>query len=168
MPLVDLYLLCSNYVPLVFDLFAWGNSDTWIFIKMIDKYICLPGCFNSMFNFSGSWQLYAATTKSLAMVGCTVYHPILLFSIKLVKEELSLCNEIKRVVPYFWDPVSLARWSILQATFTDWYCLSSVSYVCITYIWCFHYKNVVKIWFCTDFIEYGKAIIFQLWKPLNG
>ena len=63
------------------------------------------GCFNAMFNFSGSWQLDAAATKSLAMVGCTIP----LFSVELVKDDLSLRNEIKRAVPYSWDPASLAR-----------------------------------------------------------
>ncbi|XP_047941455.1 MACPF domain-containing protein CAD1-like [Salvia hispanica] len=86
-----------------------GRSDdkktpVWIFYE-------IPlGCFNSMFNFSGSWQLDAATAKSLAMVGCTIPSRYRLFSIKLVKDELSLCNEIKRAVPYSWDdPASLAR-----------------------------------------------------------
>ncbi|XP_042004673.1 MACPF domain-containing protein CAD1-like [Salvia splendens] len=62
------------------------------------------GCFNAMFNFSGSWQLDAAATKSLAMVGCTIP----LFSVELVKTDLSLRNEIKRAIPYSWDPASLA------------------------------------------------------------
>lgn len=63
------------------------------------------GGFNAMFNFSGSWQLDAAATKSLAMVGCIIP----LFSVKLVKANLILRDEIKRAVPYSWDPASLAR-----------------------------------------------------------
>lgn len=63
------------------------------------------GCFNAMFNFSGSWQLDAAATKSLAMVGCTIP----LFSVKVVKDDLILRDEVKRAVPYSWDPASLAR-----------------------------------------------------------
>ncbi|KAH6790660.1 MAC/Perforin domain-containing protein [Perilla frutescens var. frutescens] len=41
------------------------------------------GCFNAMFNFRGSWQLDAAATISLTMVGNTIP----LFSVKLVKDE---------------------------------------------------------------------------------
>lgn len=62
------------------------------------------GCFNAMFNFSGSWQLDAAATKSLAMVGCAIP----LFSVKVVKDDLILRDEVKRAVPYSWDPASLA------------------------------------------------------------
>ncbi|KAL7129804.1 hypothetical protein ABFS83_13G092400 [Erythranthe nasuta] len=62
------------------------------------------GSFNAMFNFSGSWQLDAAATKSLAVVGYIVP----LFSAKLVKSNLILRDEIKRAVPYSWDPAALA------------------------------------------------------------
>ncbi|KAK4399287.1 MACPF domain-containing protein CAD1 [Sesamum angolense] len=62
------------------------------------------GSFNAMFNFSGSWQLDAAATKSLAMVG----YVIPLFSVELAKHNLVLRDEIKRAVPYSWDPASLA------------------------------------------------------------
>ncbi|KAL0305574.1 UNVERIFIED_CONTAM: MACPF domain-containing protein CAD1 [Sesamum radiatum] len=62
------------------------------------------GSFNAMFNFSGSWQLDAAATKSLAMVG----YVIPLFSVELAKHNLVLRDEVKRAVPYSWDPASLA------------------------------------------------------------
>lgn len=62
------------------------------------------GSFNSMFNFTGSWQHDAAATKSLAMIG----HVIPLFTVRLVKLDLLLRDEIKRAVPYSWDPASLA------------------------------------------------------------
>uniref|UniRef100_A0A5B7A8Q5 Putative MACPF domain-containing protein CAD1 isoform X2 n=1 Tax=Davidia involucrata TaxID=16924 RepID=A0A5B7A8Q5_DAVIN len=62
------------------------------------------GSFNAMFNFSGSWQLDAAATKSLAMIGYVVP----LFMVKLGKLNLVLHEEIKRAVPYSWDPASLA------------------------------------------------------------
>ncbi|KAL6992347.1 cinnamoyl-Coa reductase [Sarracenia purpurea var. burkii] len=62
------------------------------------------GSFNAMFNFNGSWQLDAAVTKSLAMIG----HVIPLIEVKLVKSTLILNEEIKRAVPYSWDPASLA------------------------------------------------------------
>ncbi|PON69172.1 Membrane attack complex component/perforin (MACPF) domain containing protein [Trema orientale] len=62
------------------------------------------GSFNAMFNFTGSWQVDAAATKSLAMVG----YLIPLFRVKLEKSNLDLREEIKRAVPYSWDPSSLA------------------------------------------------------------
>ncbi|KAJ9168643.1 hypothetical protein P3X46_020143 [Hevea brasiliensis] len=62
------------------------------------------GSFNAMFNFTGSWQVDATATKSLAMVG----HFISLYNVQLAKVNLVLCEEIKRAVPYSWDPASLA------------------------------------------------------------
>nr|GMD11577.1 MACPF domain-containing protein CAD1 [Ipomoea batatas] len=63
------------------------------------------GSFNAMFNFTGSWKLDAAATKSLAMIG----YIIPLFTVKLANSEsLVLRDEIKRAVPYSWDPASLA------------------------------------------------------------
>jgi hypothetical protein len=62
------------------------------------------GSFNAMFNFTGSRQLDAAVTKSLAMTG----HVIPLYKVELVKSNLILNEEIKRAVPYSWDPASLA------------------------------------------------------------
>ncbi|XP_038723732.1 MACPF domain-containing protein CAD1-like [Tripterygium wilfordii] len=62
------------------------------------------GSFNAMFNFTGSWQVDAAATKSLAMVG----HLVPLYKVQLAKLDLALHEEIKRAVPYSWDPVSLA------------------------------------------------------------
>lgn len=62
------------------------------------------GSFNAMFNFTGSWQVDAASTKSLSMVG----YFIPLFEVKLRKLKLVLREEIKRAVPYSWDPASLA------------------------------------------------------------
>lgn len=62
------------------------------------------GSFNAMFNFSGSWQIDAAATKSLAMVG----YIIPLVTVELSKSSLVLHDEIKRAVPYSWDPASLA------------------------------------------------------------
>lgn len=62
------------------------------------------GSFNAMFNFTGSWQVDAAATKSLAMVG----YFIPLFEVKIAKLSLVLHEEIRRAVPYSWDPASLA------------------------------------------------------------
>ncbi|KAF3451356.1 hypothetical protein FNV43_RR07451 [Rhamnella rubrinervis] len=62
------------------------------------------GSFNAMFNFTGSWQVDAAATKSLAMVGYLI--PI--YRVKIEKQDLVLHEEIKRAVPCSWDPASLA------------------------------------------------------------
>ncbi|CAH1440344.1 unnamed protein product [Lactuca virosa] len=62
------------------------------------------GSFNAMFNFTGSWQLDAASTKSLAMIGYIVP----LFEVRLEITDLVLLQEVKRAVPYSWDPASLA------------------------------------------------------------
>ena len=66
------------------------------------------GCFNAMFNFTGSWQVDAASTKSLALVG----YVIPLYEVKLAKLTLFLRNEIKQAVPSSWDPASLARYIV--------------------------------------------------------
>lgn len=63
------------------------------------------GSFNAMFNFTGSWQVDAAATKSLAMVGKFIP----LYKVKLARLNLDLREEIRRAVPYSWDPSSLAR-----------------------------------------------------------
>ncbi|KAI4343046.1 hypothetical protein MLD38_027594 [Melastoma candidum] len=62
------------------------------------------GSFNAMFNFTGAWQADAASTKSLAMVG----YIIPLFKVELKSLNLTLHEEIKRAVPYSWDPASLS------------------------------------------------------------
>ncbi|XP_073026950.1 LOW QUALITY PROTEIN: MACPF domain-containing protein CAD1-like [Primulina eburnea] len=62
------------------------------------------GSFNAMFNFTGSWQLDAAATQSLAMVG----YIIPLCTVKLTNPNLILREEVKSAVPYSWDPASLA------------------------------------------------------------
>ncbi|MCL7047136.1 hypothetical protein MKW94_028289 [Papaver nudicaule] len=62
------------------------------------------GSFNSMFNFTGSWPVDAAATKSLAMDGYFVS----LYKVKLAESSLVLHEEIKRAVPCSWDPSSLA------------------------------------------------------------
>ncbi|KAJ9567133.1 hypothetical protein OSB04_003099 [Centaurea solstitialis] len=62
------------------------------------------GSFNAMFNFTGSLQLDAASTRSLAMIGYIVP----LFEVRLEISDLVLLQEVKRAVPYSWDPASLA------------------------------------------------------------
>ncbi|KAG9147211.1 hypothetical protein Leryth_018188 [Lithospermum erythrorhizon] len=62
------------------------------------------GSFNAMFNFTGAWQVDAAATKSLAMVG----YVIPLFHVELAKFDLVIRDEVKRAVSYSWDPASLA------------------------------------------------------------
>ncbi|XP_042455705.1 MACPF domain-containing protein CAD1-like [Zingiber officinale] len=62
------------------------------------------GSFNSMFNFTGSWKVDAATTKALAMDG--FYIP--LYKAKLISDELVLRDDIKCAIPRNWDPSMLA------------------------------------------------------------
>ncbi|KAK9152538.1 hypothetical protein Sjap_000018 [Stephania japonica] len=62
------------------------------------------GSFNSMFNFTGSWPVDAASTKSLVMDG----YFIPLFKVQIARPSLVLHEEVKRAVPYSWDPSSLA------------------------------------------------------------
>eukprot|EP01018_Ginkgo_biloba_P013765 Gb_35162 [translate_table: standard] len=63
------------------------------------------GSFNTMFNFSGSWQADAAATKSLVMDGVF----IALYKVQLKKLPLGLREEVKHAVPSTWEPVALAR-----------------------------------------------------------
>ncbi|MBA0658784.1 hypothetical protein Goklo_010963 [Gossypium klotzschianum] len=62
------------------------------------------GSFNAMFNFTGSSRVDAAATKSLAMVG----YLIPLCTVKLAKQNLILHEDVRRAVPYTWDPAALA------------------------------------------------------------
>ncbi|KAD3336838.1 hypothetical protein E3N88_32357 [Mikania micrantha] len=62
------------------------------------------GSFNAMFNFTGSRLVDAASTKSLAMIGYIVP----LFEVHLDISDLVLLEEVKRAVPYSWDPAPLA------------------------------------------------------------
>ncbi|EPS64598.1 hypothetical protein M569_10178 [Genlisea aurea] len=62
------------------------------------------GSFNAMFNFSGSWQVDAAATKSLAMVG----YVIPLFKVEIAKSNLLLDDRLAQSVPFSWDPSSLS------------------------------------------------------------
>lgn len=62
------------------------------------------GSFNAMFNFTGSRQVDASSTKSLAMIGYVVP----LYEVRLENSDLVLLQEVKRAVPYSWDPASLA------------------------------------------------------------
>nr|GEX57492.1 MACPF domain-containing protein CAD1 [Tanacetum cinerariifolium] len=62
------------------------------------------GSFNAMFNFTGSRQVDASSTKSLAMIGYVVP----LYEVRLENSDLVLLQEVKRAIPYSWDPASLA------------------------------------------------------------
>lgn len=63
------------------------------------------GLFNTMFEFSGSWQRDAAHTKSLAFDGVL----ITLYTVALEKSQMVLCDHVKNAVPSSWDPPALAR-----------------------------------------------------------
>ncbi|KAJ8572644.1 hypothetical protein K7X08_009155 [Anisodus acutangulus] len=63
------------------------------------------GLFNTMFEFSGSWQKDAAYTKTLTFDGVF----ITLYSVALEKSQMVLCDYVKKEVPSTWDPAALAR-----------------------------------------------------------
>ncbi|XP_022761402.1 MACPF domain-containing protein CAD1-like [Durio zibethinus] len=62
------------------------------------------GSFNSAFSFTGSTDIDAATTKTLAMDG--FYIPLAKF--QLTKSPSVLQENVKRAIPTAWDPSSLA------------------------------------------------------------
>nr|DAD25804.1 TPA_asm: hypothetical protein HUJ06_027272 [Nelumbo nucifera] len=64
------------------------------------------GSFNFVFNFTGSKQIDAAGTKSLAMDG----YFIPLCKVQLKKSQLVLQENVKQAIPSSWDPSSLARY----------------------------------------------------------
>lgn len=63
------------------------------------------GLFNSMFDFSGSWQKDAANTKTLAFDGVF----ITLYTVALEKSQMVLCENVIKAVPSLWEPAALAR-----------------------------------------------------------
>lgn len=63
------------------------------------------GSFNSAFSFTGSKKIDAAATKSLAMEG--MFIP--LCNVHLIRQPLSLREEVRHAVPLSWEPLSLAR-----------------------------------------------------------
>ncbi|KAK4743276.1 hypothetical protein SAY87_001277 [Trapa incisa] len=63
------------------------------------------GLFNSMFEFTGSWQKDAANTKTLAFDGVF----ITLYTVALEKSQVNLCSHVKSAVPSSWEPAALAR-----------------------------------------------------------
>ncbi|KAF8394823.1 hypothetical protein HHK36_018759 [Tetracentron sinense] len=62
------------------------------------------GSFNSVFSFTGSKQIDAVATKSLAMDGFFIP----LCKVQLIKSPLVLQENVKRAIPSSWDPSSLA------------------------------------------------------------
>ncbi|XP_037408546.1 MACPF domain-containing protein At4g24290-like isoform X2 [Triticum dicoccoides] len=63
------------------------------------------GQFNCMFEFTGSWQKDAASTKSLAFDGWC----ITLYNVALSKAQIVLQDHVKQAVPSTWEPAALAR-----------------------------------------------------------
>ncbi|KAI3755170.1 hypothetical protein L1987_54965 [Smallanthus sonchifolius] len=63
------------------------------------------GLFNTMFEFSGSWQKDASGTKTLAFDGVFIS----LYTVALEKSQMVLCDHVKKAVPSSWEPASLAR-----------------------------------------------------------
>jgi hypothetical protein len=63
------------------------------------------GLFNTMFEFTGSWQKDASNTKTLAFDGWYVT----LYSVALSKGQIVLRDHVKQAVPSTWEPAALAR-----------------------------------------------------------
>ncbi|KAJ4977695.1 hypothetical protein NE237_008475 [Protea cynaroides] len=63
------------------------------------------GSFNSVFSFTGSKQIDAASSKSLAMDGFFIP----LCKVQLTKSPLVLQGKVKQAIPSSWDPSALAR-----------------------------------------------------------
>ncbi|XP_071736845.1 MACPF domain-containing protein At4g24290-like [Rutidosis leptorrhynchoides] len=63
------------------------------------------GLFNTMFEFSGSWQKDASSSKTLAFDGVFIS----LYSVALEKSQMVLCDHVKKAVPSSWEPALLAR-----------------------------------------------------------
>uniref|UniRef100_A0ACD5ZWN3 Uncharacterized protein n=1 Tax=Avena sativa TaxID=4498 RepID=A0ACD5ZWN3_AVESA len=63
------------------------------------------GSFNLAYSFTGSKKFDAMASKSLGMEGKTVS----LYKVQLVRQHLSLVEEVKYAVPHSWEPSSLAR-----------------------------------------------------------
>lgn len=62
------------------------------------------GLFNAMFEFTGSWQKDASSTKHLAFDGWFIS----LYSIVLTRSHIVLRDAVKQEVPSAWDPLALA------------------------------------------------------------
>uniref|UniRef100_A0A7N0T4G2 MACPF domain-containing protein n=1 Tax=Kalanchoe fedtschenkoi TaxID=63787 RepID=A0A7N0T4G2_KALFE len=70
------------------------------------------GLFNSMFEFSGSWQTDAANTQNLAFDGVF----ITLYTVALDKSHIVLRENVRKAVPASWDPAALARFIDMYGT----------------------------------------------------
>ncbi|CAN8291017.1 unnamed protein product [Cochlearia groenlandica] len=62
------------------------------------------GMFNSMFDLTKCWQKDASSVKKLAYDGWFIS----LYSVELVRSQVTLRDEVKREVPSSWDSVALA------------------------------------------------------------
>jgi len=62
------------------------------------------GMFNNMFAFSKCWPKDASSVKTLAYDGWFIS----LYSVEIVRKQLTLRDEVKREVPSSWDSAALA------------------------------------------------------------
>ncbi|EOA39924.1 hypothetical protein CARUB_v10008612mg [Capsella rubella] len=62
------------------------------------------GMFNTMFDFNRCWQKDASSVKTLAYDGWFIS----LYSVELVRSQVTLRDEVKREVPSSWDAAALA------------------------------------------------------------
>ncbi|MFS7897356.1 putative membrane attack complex component/perforin (MACPF) domain-containing protein [Helianthus anomalus] len=99
------------------------SSDVLSFQQMSEQFnqeISLTGkipsgLFNTMFEFSGSWQKDASSTKTLAFDGVFIS----LYTVALGKSQMVLCDHVKNAVPSSWEPDLLARCSFFNRS-TIW------------------------------------------------
>lgn len=88
------------------------RSDILSFNQMSEKFnqdMCLSGkipsgMFNNMFAFSKCWPKDASSVKTLAYDGWFIS----LYSVEIVRKQLTLRDEVKREVPSSWDSAALA------------------------------------------------------------
>jgi hypothetical protein len=103
---------CSILVTIMLSL-VWHYTEPGFFLQMSEQFnqeLSLTGkipsgMFNSMFDFSGSWQKDAANTKSLAFDGWCIS----LYTVALSKSHILLRDHVTQAVPSTWDPAALAR-----------------------------------------------------------
>lgn len=62
------------------------------------------GMFNTMFELKEGWQKDASSVKTLSYDGWFIS----LYSVELVRSQVTLRDEVKREVPSSWDSVALA------------------------------------------------------------
>lgn len=74
------------------------------------------GMFNTMFELKEGWQKDASSVKTLSYDGWFIS----LYSVELVRSQVTLRDEVKREVPSSWDSVALAGY-VFFFYFKSWF-----------------------------------------------